>query len=131
MTEPTPAELKQCVTRDDELAEETFAWGSLKWLMNDQLSPGAAQTVGLSRILPGQRNPLHYHPNCEEVLYVLSGSGQHSFDGQWVDLAASSTIRIPAGVKHNLVNTGGEPLVCLISFSSGRRETVFLEPLLA
>lgn len=112
-----------------EIQEESFAWGTLKWLCNDRLSPGAAQTVGLSRILPGQRNPLHYHPNCEEVLHVLSGCGRHSYDGEWVDLEAGSTIRIPPGVKHNLLNTGAGPLDCLITFSSGQRETVFLEPL--
>lgn len=112
-----------------EIPEESFAWGTLKWLCNDRLSPGAAQTVGLSRILPGRRNPLHYHPNCEEVLHVLSGRGRHSFDGEWVDLEPGSTIRIPEGVKHNLVNTGADPLDCLITFSSGQRETVFIEPL--
>ena len=112
-----------------EIPEESFAWGTLKWLCNDRLSPGAAQTVGLSRILPGKRNPLHYHPNCEEVLHVLSGNGRHSFDGEWVDLEPGSTIRIPPGVKHNLLNTGAGPLDCLITFSSGQRETVFLEPL--
>lgn len=122
------ADLKQFVTHDDELAEETFAWGSLKWLCNHELSPGAAQTVGVSRILSGRRNPLHYHPNCEEVLHVLAGSGRHSFDGEWVELSVGSTIRIPAGVKHHLENSGADVLVCLIAFSSGRRETVFLEP---
>jgi len=33
---------------------------------------------------------------------------------------------IPAGVKHNLTNTGTTDVVCVISFSSPDRETVFL-----
>jgi oxalate decarboxylase/phosphoglucose isomerase-like protein (cupin superfamily) len=37
------------------------------------------------------------------------------------------TIRIPAKVKHNMVNTGTETLRTLVSFSSGDRKTVFLE----
>src|SRR5262249_40048808 len=111
----------------EDLPEETFDWGTLKWLCNDRLSPGAAQTVGICHIRPGQTNPVHYHPNCEEVLYLLAGEGQHSFDGQMVELRAGATIRIPAGVKHNLANTGGDTLSCLIAFSSGKRETVFLE----
>jgi mannose-6-phosphate isomerase-like protein (cupin superfamily) len=81
----------------------------------------------LSTTLPGKRNPLHFHPNCEEVLYVISGQGIHSYDGKTVDLKAGMTIRIPAGVKHNLTNTGTETLKTLISFSSGDRKTVFLE----
>ncbi|HMC09872.1 MAG TPA: cupin domain-containing protein, partial [Pirellulaceae bacterium] len=115
------------VTNENEMPAEPFDWGTLKWLSNEKLSPGAEQTLGICHILPGQRNPLHYHPNCEEVLYMISGQGQHGFDGELIPLAAGSTIRIPAGVKHNLANTGSETITCLISFSSGRRETVFLE----
>jgi oxalate decarboxylase/phosphoglucose isomerase-like protein (cupin superfamily) len=37
------------------------------------------------------------------------------------------TIRIPAKVKHNMVNTGTDMLRTLVSFSSGDRQTVFLE----
>jgi oxalate decarboxylase/phosphoglucose isomerase-like protein (cupin superfamily) len=37
------------------------------------------------------------------------------------------TIRIPAKVKHNMVNTGTEPLRTLVSFSSGDRKTVWIE----
>jgi phosphonatase-like hydrolase len=111
----------------NELAEESFEWGTLKWLCNAKLSAGAVQTVGICYIRPGQRNPVHYHPNCEEVLYMLAGEGQHSFDGQLLPVRPGSTVRIPSGVKHNLANTGSEPIRCLISFSSGTRETVFLE----
>ena len=59
--------------------------------------------------------------------YMIAGQGLHSFDEKSIPLRAGSTIRIPAGVKHNLSNTGNETIVCLISFSSGQRETVFLE----
>lgn len=111
----------------DEARVETFGWGTLQWLCNDKLSSGAQQTVGLCHIQPGQRNPVHYHPNCEEILYMISGRGQHSYDGAVFDLVPGSTIRIPAGVKHNMANDGSEPIVCLITFSSGDRQTVFLE----
>jgi phosphonatase-like hydrolase len=110
-----------------DLPEESFDWGTLKWLCNDRLSAGSPQTLGICHIRPGQKNPVHYHPNCEEVLYMLAGHGQHSYDGQQVSLSPGSTMRVPAGVKHNLHNTGPEPITCLITFSSGRRETIFLE----
>lgn len=122
-----PAEWRSQVTDAAQLPVEKNSWGTLQWLSNGKLSPGAAQTVGLATILPGQKNPVHFHPNCEEVLHVLSGRGLHSYDGRTVELKVGMTIRIPAGVKHNMVNTGTETLRTLISFSSGDRKTVFLD----
>jgi quercetin dioxygenase-like cupin family protein len=115
------------VTDAAALPVESAAWGTLQWVCNAKLMPGAQQTVGLATILPGKSNPIHFHPNCEEILHVLSGQGIHSIDGRTVALKAGMTIRVPAGAKHNLVNTGTEPLKTVVSFSSGDRKTVFLE----
>jgi quercetin dioxygenase-like cupin family protein len=120
-------DVSRIVTDDQQLPTESFPWGTLQWLCNATLSPGALQTVGLCHIAPGQRNPRHYHPNCEEVLHMLAGTGQHSFNDDLVELTVGMTIRIPAGVIHNMANNGPEPIVCLIVFSSGDRETVFLD----
>ncbi|MHB1037306.1 MAG: cupin domain-containing protein [Pirellulales bacterium] len=124
---PIPAAWDGTVTDAAQLPVEKSEWGTLQWICNGKLMPGAAQTVGLATILPGKRNPVHYHPNCEEVLYVIAGQGLHSYDGRAVALKAGMTIRIPAKVKHNMVNTGKETLRTLVSFSSGDRKTVFLE----
>jgi mannose-6-phosphate isomerase-like protein (cupin superfamily) len=43
-----------------------------------------------------------------------------------IALKVGITIRIPANVKHNLLNTGTETLRTLVSFSSGDRKTAFL-----
>jgi quercetin dioxygenase-like cupin family protein len=115
------------LTRADQLPAESFEWGSIKWLGNGRLLPGAAQTLGICYLLPGKGNPAHYHPNCEELLYVLAGTGKHRLNDQWFDLAGGSTLRIPAGVHHQLVNDGQETLTCIIAFSTGDRQTVFLD----
>lgn len=125
-TAPIMVDLKGLTTDTASLPIKSFEWGTLTWLCNAKLSPGAEQTVGLCEIHPGRGNPVHFHPNCEEVLYLLAGSGQHSFDGEFIELRAGTTIRIPRGVRHNLINTGDTPISCLIAFNSGERETVFL-----
>lgn len=122
-----PAAWSGKVTDAAGLPVEQNLWGTLQWVCNEKLMPGSAQTVGLATILPGKKNPVHYHPNCEEVLYVISGQGLQSYDGRTVELKAGMTIRIPAKVKHNMLNTGTEPLRTLVSFSSGNRKTVFLQ----
>ena len=126
---PIPAEWSGKVTDAAQLPIERSDWGTLQWVCNDKLMPGSEQTVGLATILPGKRNPVHFHPNCEDVLYVISGQGLHSYDGRTIQLKAGMTIRIPAKVKHNMVNTGTEMLRTLVSFSTGDRKTVFPEKL--
>ena len=123
---PIPSAWVSTVTDTAQLPIEQSAWGTLQWVCNEKLMPGSAQTVGLATILPGKHNPVHFHPNCEEVLYIISGQGLHSYDGRAIPLKAGMAIRIPAGVKHNLVNTGADTLRTLVSFSSGDRKTVFL-----
>ena len=115
------------VIREAEQEALRFPWGTVKWLCTQELDPQAEQTFGLVVIHPGAHNPLHYHPNCEELLYVLSGECAHRLDEQTVPLATGSLIRIPAGVAHNAANTGQEPLRLIVSFSSADRQTVFLE----
>ena len=122
-----PAEWSGKVTDTARLPVEQNDWGTLQWVCSDKLMPGSGLTVGLATIFPGKQNPLHYHPNCEEVLYVISGQGVHSYDGRTIPLKAGMTIRIPAKVKHNMVNTGTEALRTIVSFSTGDRKTVFLE----
>jgi quercetin dioxygenase-like cupin family protein len=101
-------------------------WGEVKWLVNAELNSGAEQTFGLVTILPGRQNPLHMHPNCEEILYVLSGECDHRLGPDTVHLAPGEVIRIPREVPHFALCTSDAPMVAVISFSSGERQAVFL-----
>lgn len=101
-------------------------WGELNWNIAGSIMPGAEMTLGTCFIKPGQRNPLHSHPNCEEFLYVVSGSCEHRLDDEMVTLNAGDAIRIPRNVKH-WARALDEPLFALIVFSSGDRQAVSYE----
>lgn len=105
----------------------TTDWGHLSWLVGEVEMPGAEQTFGVVTINPGQRNPLHLHPNCEELLYVVSGECDHLLGDETFHLAPGSVIRIPRGVKHWAKCTSAEPLVAVISFSAPDRRAESLE----
>lgn len=100
------------------------SWGEIRWIFDASNAAGAEMTIGRVTIEPGEHNPLHSHPNCEEVLFVLSGECVHLLDGDEMTLRPGSAIRIPRGVKHLARCTSAEPLVALIAFSSPVRETV-------
>jgi len=99
-------------------------WGELRWYTSGEQSNTDTLTTGLATILPGQANPVHYHPNCDEVLHVLKGRIRHSMDGKTVEMSAGDTVSIPQGVHHNATNIGDEPALLAISFSTAWREVM-------
>jgi oxalate decarboxylase/phosphoglucose isomerase-like protein (cupin superfamily) len=58
---------------------------------------------------------------------VQHGAGKHLLGEEWVPVRAGSVVRIPAMMKHQLVNEGTDTMITIIAFSSGDRQTVFLE----
>jgi quercetin dioxygenase-like cupin family protein len=113
--------------RFDAAEPEQHPWGWLRWLMSGELDPGAAQTVGIVQINPGQRNPLHLHPNCEELLYVTAGVCEHTLGDDTVTMKVGDLIRIPVNVPHCARCAGDEPLQAFIVFSAPDRQTTLLE----
>lgn len=104
-----------------------LSWGKLAWLVGEAQMPGAEQTLGVVTIEPGERNPLHMHPNCEELLYVVEGEADHKLGDEMFHIKVGDVIRIPRGVPHWAQAKGTAPLVAVISFSSGDRQTENLE----
>ena len=104
-----------------------MSWGQLSWLVEHTKMPEAEQTFGVVKIYPGKRNPLHLHPNCEELLYVVSGECDHKLGDEMFHLTPSTVIRIPRGLQHWAKCTSADPLVAIISFSSPDRLTETLE----
>jgi len=119
---------RQNVVRSTSAVEPaSLGWGQIHWLIGQADMPGAEQTFGVVRIEPGKRNPLHLHPNCEELLYVIEGEADHKLGDEMFHLQAGDVIRIPRNVPHWALNTGDRPLVAVISFSAPDRRTENLE----
>jgi quercetin dioxygenase-like cupin family protein len=110
----------------NSVKEVKYPWGWIRWMMNSEMDPGAEQTFGIVQINAGQRNPLHKHPNCEELLYVLSGSFENVMDGKTVVMHAGDIVRIPRNTPHQGINNTKEPMRAIISYSSGTRQMVAL-----
>lgn len=112
------------VSRTDDGERVPTGWGELNWKITGDSMAGAEMTFGTCYIKPGQRNPLHSHPNCEELLYVVSGSCEHRLGEDVVMLEAGDIIRIPKDVRHWARAVGSEPVFALIMFSTGQRRAV-------
>jgi quercetin dioxygenase-like cupin family protein len=119
-----PADKSVVVHRgEDKVVPQT--WGELTWYVSADQHSSATMTVGKCVLRPGQQNPRHYHPNCDEVLHVLSGTIVQSLeDGRTETMHAGDTVSIPAGVHHSAKNIGTEDAVLFIAFSSAHRQVV-------
>ena len=105
----------------DKIEPQKYAWGWIRWLMNAELEPGAQMTLGIVQIEPRQSNPLHVHPNCEELLHVLSGSCEHRLGDQWLTLKAGDTVRVPQNARH-MARTKDEACRLLVVYNTGARQ---------
>jgi mannose-6-phosphate isomerase-like protein (cupin superfamily) len=112
----------------DTIQETKYPWGWIRWMMNGKMEPGAAQTFGIVEINGKGRNTLHKHPNCEELLYVLSGTATHIIGDQKVSIKKGDLIRVPPNTPHMAIVTSAEPLRAVISYSSGDRQVIDLGP---
>jgi quercetin dioxygenase-like cupin family protein len=99
-------------------------WGTLTWYVSGELKNSDTMTVGRALVRPGQQNPRHYHPNCDEVLVVLQGHIRHSMNDVTVEMRAGDVVSIPKGVMHSARNIGREDAILMVSFSSADRVAV-------
>ncbi|MBD1846582.1 cupin domain-containing protein [Cyanobacteria bacterium FACHB-63] len=60
-------------------------------------------------IAPGVSTPVHQHP-CEEVIVILTGSGEVVIDGTTEALNLDTTLIVPPNVVHQITNIGKEPM---------------------
>lgn len=51
------------------------------------------------------------HEDTDQVLSFVSGIGEARVGGQKRKIVAGDVVAVPAGTKHNFVNTGPNPLV--------------------
>ena len=99
-------------------------WGELVWYTSAAQGNSRTMTTGLAVILPGKSNPLHFHPNCDEVLHVIQGRIIHTMDGESAEMKAGDTVSIPVGTLHNATNVGNEVALLSIAFSSAYRQVI-------
>lgn len=104
-----------------------FSWGSIQWMVSQKQYAEAALTFGHVEIKAGSKNPLHVHPNCDEVLFLLEGELDHSVNGDTVRLLPGMSLFIPKNAPHDARNVGMTTARMVVAYSSGDRQTDMLE----
>ena len=114
------ANITDLATTLEGAVHETHEWGELTWLVNGALTPGTMMTAGTCLIQPGKSNPLHRHPNCDEVLVVTSGRCIKRIGDETVELGPGESVVIPRGMPHQATAIGDVPMTCVIALQLAR-----------
>jgi quercetin dioxygenase-like cupin family protein len=112
------------LTRAAEIRVEAQSWGRLEWMVSGAIGNSDTLTIGKCFINPGEHNPPHFHPNCDEVLHVIRGTIRHRVDGDFLEMGPGDTISIPTGAVHNAENVGDDEAEFVIVFSTSQRQVV-------
>ena len=114
---------EQTVLQAADATVQEFDWGELVWYANGEMGNSATMTFGRAVLKAGYENFRHSHPNCEEILHVLSGRIVHSLGDDHFPMGPGDTISIPANIVHNARNDGDEVAIMTIMFSTPDRQT--------
>ena len=74
------------------------------------LLTGAHEQVVVMTIPPGGEIGDEVHPETDQVLLFIDGHGEARLDGRISAIGSNDLVLVPAGTRHNFVNTGGIPL---------------------
>jgi quercetin dioxygenase-like cupin family protein len=94
----------------------------LRWLVSKDGLSSSRCSACVIRVAPGERvRPAHSHPNGEEVIYVVAGTGRVLVSGEVADVRPGSTVLFPQGAVHMLHNTGPDEMkvVCFFAPPTG------------
>ncbi len=74
---------------------------------------------------PGESIPPHFHPDLEELYYILSGYGNISIGDENQEISRGDVVYIPQKALHTLHNTAEVPLrfvTLSVNVSSKKKE---------
>jgi mannose-6-phosphate isomerase-like protein (cupin superfamily) len=72
---------------------------------------GKNSQLVIMTIPPGGEIGEEVHPNVDQILTFVSGVGEARVNGETKPVKQGDLVAVPAGTRHNFVNTGPNPLV--------------------
>lgn len=96
---------------ENDIEELDVPGRTLRWLINSSSGIANHCSMNVVTIAAGSTvRPAHEHPDGEEIMYVVSGSGEALVDGEVGRFAAGTAVLFSEGSVHMIRNSGTEPL---------------------
>ena len=106
------------LVREKDVEELDLPGRHLRWLVSHESLSPTHLSMCVIRVAPGEKvRPAHSHPNGEEVIYIISGSGRVLVDGEVDNVEAGTAVLFPQGKVHMLHNTSDEEMKVVCFFA--------------
>jgi quercetin dioxygenase-like cupin family protein len=86
------------------------------WLTSGLSEPPTQLVINITEFPPGVMHEIHRHPDADEFVFVLSGSGLQLSPSGETRHSAGELVVVPKGSWHGLRNDTDEPLVVLAGY---------------
>ena len=106
------------IIHESEINEVEHPGRFMRWLANEEVLNAKNLSVCVIRVLPGETvRPAHSHPNSEELIYIIHGSGKVMIEGEVGEVKTGSAVLFEQGKVHMLKNTGMEEMKVICFFA--------------
>jgi len=114
---------------NDVVAFTTKDGSEIRELLASRNSAIVKQSLAEARLPIGGQTTAHYHPQTEEIYYILEGKGRMQIAEEQRNVGPGDAIAIPPGQMHQITNTGDVQLkflcCCAPEYEDG--DTVLVE----
>ncbi len=111
------------IQRDSTQPFTTKDGSTIRELLASRNSSNCKQSLAEATVPPGVRTASHYHPQTEEIYYILSGTGLMYLAGETRSVSAGDAIAIPPGKVHWIENFDKVDLIFLCCCAPGYEHT--------
>ena len=109
-----------------------FGWGRLAVTVGPEVNGAARFSGGVVDVKPGRGHERHNHPGAEEIIFVISGSGEQMVEDEngypvTRKVGPGSTIFVPESRYHSTLNTGDGAMQLFVVYSPAGPEQALRE----
>ncbi len=106
------------IIHEADVKEESHPGRYMRWLANENSLKAKNLSVCVIRVLPGETvRPAHSHPNSEELIYIIEGSGKVMIENEVGEVRTGTAILFEQGKIHMLKNTGDTEMKVICFFA--------------
>lgn len=108
------------IKNKDDFQYEKGKYGRLIDLLKGSKYANTDYSVGIRKIKPGENSPEHSHKECDELYYIISGTGVIEIENQSKEIKQGDIVIIPQKASHLVKNTGNSEMEFLVIGFTGQ-----------